>query len=272
MALTTIDGRTLAEALAKVLAGNPQDGMVALGGGAVSCVWGAAADVRVQVDDLDLDPVLVDGRPLAAWLRARKDHDVTIKVDDGRLVAHAETATFECRPSLDDREPWAELDLPELDIDLAMLGRVAFAASPDASRPILMGVMITPEGVAATDSYRAAYVHADLAERASIIVPAPAVRLAAKLCGTDDSVPVRSDGRVAQFDAPGVQVRCRLTQGDPPGGVDEIAWGVNPKFLTDAIDALGEERVVMGMTDPIRPVVIRSGADLHLLMPVRLLG
>ncbi len=48
-----------------------------------------------------------------------------------------------------------------------------------------------------------------------------------------------------------------------------LGVGVNREFLLEAIDAGGEDQLMLSLDGPVTPVVIRSPRSLSLLMPVR---
>jgi DNA polymerase III subunit beta len=58
--------------------------------------------------------------------------------------------------------------------------------------------------------------------------------------------------------------------GDPVAGAARI--GVNPQFLSQALAAAGDRRIMLELREPAEPMVLRpeSGDTYSLLMPVRL--
>ncbi len=59
------------------------------------------------------------------------------------------------------------------------------------------------------------------------------------------------------------------------GLTEPFTVGLNPKFLTDGVTALGDGRIRIALREPTKPVVITAADDdlfLYLLMPVRLVG
>jgi DNA polymerase-3 subunit beta len=127
--------------------------------------------------------------------------------------------------------------------DLALIGRVVHAASPDLARPALTGVMFGGGLVKATDSYRLAQaaIPADVPEAL-----VPATVLTSVLGAVDGSVRFTSDKRQATFATPEVSWTTRLIDADYPA-TDRLLRADSPHRITVDADRLAEavERVAL---------------------------
>ena len=105
-----------------------------------------------------------------------------------------------------------------------MIAMTSFAASKEASRSLLMGVLIEASATAlrmvATDSHRLAYKEAKLesgpSERYSAIVPASALKEVATILKGDAPVTVRASDAQIQFESEAWSLTSRVLDGQFP--------------------------------------------------------
>ena len=166
------------------------------------------------------------------------------------------------------------------------LHAVRFATGSDAEVPPLRGVLfdITAEAVTlvATDRYRLAVASVpvevlDGPERSAVVPAQLADTLAAledhsvHLTFTAEMVTayagaVRNvEGELIGDTYPNTAGSCPTRTRPPPSR----SPAVNREFLLEAIDAGGEDQLMLSLDGPVTPVVIRSPRSLSLLMPVR---
>ena len=141
----------------------------------------------VEVDVREEGAFVVPGRFMTDAIRRMPEGAVTIRSADGEIEMAGNGPRFTIRPlSLEDYPDLPEADLTgavevEGELLVAAIGQVAMAASSDAARPILTGVLVESHEaglrMVATDSYRLAV--RDLPEiplEGSGLVPARGLR------------------------------------------------------------------------------------------------
>ena len=117
-------------------------------------------------------------------------------------------------------------DAAEIVVDssefFAAVERVVIAASKDAARPILTGILIERHGsnirLVSTDSYRLAFSEmlSDTWDSAPVIVPATVLAALAKFKKSGDEVRISFDENVAAFKIGSVEMATRLITGAFP--------------------------------------------------------
>lgn len=132
---------------------------------------------------------------------------------------------------------------------LASINEVTLVAAPEEGRPVLTGVLFTSSGgkmvLVATDGYRLAKKETPFKGTLDAVIPAKALRGAAKAMADqeDDEVEISVDKEKTQarLSTKNLSVTTRLIEGDypgyeqiiPPSFVSEV--GVSTKGLADAI-------------------------------------
>lgn len=217
----TIDPKDLARAIGAAVAGKHPDGHYRIGGGAVACLWGNVASVRVVLPELDdMDERITAALPTLRGFCGSQAAPVTLDVSDpDRIVARSGGRQCTIRATAPDEPTPADLWTPEGDsVPLRSLAQVAHAASTDYSRPILCGVWVTSDLIGASDSYIAAW--SDTAPAiAPTIIPATAVAAAARSCDLDLArvYADRHGAIITEGTGPGsATMHVRTIEGDPP--------------------------------------------------------
>jgi len=214
-----IDADELASAVAACVAGRHPDGLIVVAGGAVECRWGGAADVRVEVEGLEVEGELATaaGVEVVRWLRGRGEVDVETDGTVLTLVDGRDRLEVACGPppgAMGARQ-WDSAGMVPVGIGLDVVASAVFAASTDTTRPILCGAMVDTRGALVTDSYRLVALDAEDDDRPSAIIPARFIALAAKHCPGGE---LEVDGREVRVSAGRVRMVGRLTEGDAPDG------------------------------------------------------
>lgn len=218
----TIDPKDLARAIGAATAGKHPDGHYRIGGGAVACLWGDVASVRVVLPELDdMGERVTAALPTLRSFCAAQTAPVTLDVSDpDRIVARSGGRQCTIRAAApDDPTPDAPFTSDGPSVPLRSLAQVAHAASSDTTRATLCGVWITPDLIGASDSYIAAWADTE-AHAEPTIVPAAAVVAAARVCDLDIAR-VHLNGHygavITEGSGPGsTTMHVRTIEGDPP--------------------------------------------------------
>lgn len=126
----------------------------------------------------EIDPLWVDARTLAAVLRKAPNGEVKLEPADGALEIRSGTFAARLARVADDPLPPHTAPPTGTEIDLAPLILAATIASTQTERPLLTGIAVGPEGVAATDSYKAIEIPAEIGIDEELLVPRGAIKLA----------------------------------------------------------------------------------------------
>ena len=190
-------------------------------------VIGTDLDITVsaraqQVDVLEDGQVVVLAKLVLATIKTMPKGVVTISSDDGHVEIKGGSSLVRLRalnaydfPSIDEPD---FVDAVEVDGDTLMsaLAQVTFAASTDAARPILHGVLVDDGArLVATDSYR--LVVRDLPGLGGItgLIPAHGLRELKRTIGAD-RIRVASDARQAMFGSDRGTLSLRFIEGRYP--------------------------------------------------------
>jgi DNA polymerase-3 subunit beta len=226
-----------------------------------------------EVEVLEEGQAVIPGRLLGEAVRKMPPGAVTIGVEDGEADILGKGPRFSIRllnaddyPTLDDSAvEGVEIDGDEL---AAALGQVVVAASSDAARPILTGVLFEEgeEGlrVVATDGYRLAV--RDLPGMGVVgqgLVPARGLRELARTVGAA-KVTAGMTGREAVFSSEKGSLRLRLIEGTFPKYRSLLPESYNVSVILDKesiLDALGRVSLVAEDHIPVRMKIGEGGVE-----------
>lgn len=240
-------------------------------------VTGTDLEVTVQtsgqVEVLEEGTAVIPGRLLGEAVRKMPPGVVTIGVKDGEVEILGKGPRFSIRllnaddyPTLDDSVvDGVDVDGEELAIALS---QVVVAASSDAARPILTGVLFEAgeEGlrVVATDGYRLSV--RDLPGMGVIgqgLVPARGLRELSRTIGAP-KVTAGMTGREAVFSSDKGTLRLRLIEGSFPKYRSLLPDSYSTQVVLDkeaVLDALGRVALVAEDHIPVRMKIGEGGVE-----------
>ena len=150
---------------------------------------------------LEFPTTLVDAKTLAAVARLAPGMTTSLEVTDEGLIVRS--GRFRVRLSLaeEDMALPASVEPPKdaVEVDIRPLALALRFTSPDEARPMLGSVLLTPEFIAATDSYKVIEIPMTTGLAEPILLPRGAVKLAISLgmelarLGTDGTRVMISD-------------------------------------------------------------------------------
>jgi len=231
---------------------------------------GVEAEVTGEADGVAVLP----SRIALDVVKSLESGKVTVSVEDDE--AHISAGRFQSAIRLLPADEFPRLGAPAADAvtikaeEFAKaLHQVVPAASADDARPILTGVLMTPEAgglrLVATDSYRLAVRDLPgtsvLSEGQSVLVPSRALRELERLLGGGGEVTLRLGERDATFEIDKVRLTTRLIEGEFPNYRGLIPTSY-PNVLTVGRDALIEAvRRVKLMAREATPVRLSMSAE-----------
>lgn len=244
---------------------------LSLTGSDLDLTIGVEATVAGDVDGVTVLP----SRIASDVARSLEPGSVTVTVEGDE--AHISSGRFESSIRVLPAEEFPRLGAPAADaVTLASgdfaaaLRQVVPAASADDARPILTGVLMTPEAgglrLVATDSYRLAVRDLPgtsvLKEGQSVLVPSRALRELERLLGGAEEVTLRLGERDATFEIASVRLTTRLIEGEFPNYRGLIPAS-HPNRLTVGREALVEavRRVKLMAREPNTPVRMAMSSD-----------
>jgi DNA polymerase-3 subunit beta len=229
------------------------------------------AEVDVQQDG----SVIVPGRLATEAIRKLPSGAVTVESGDGEVVITGRGPKFSLRelPVVD----YPELGEPKFDgavtVDGEVLGtaiaQVGVAASGDAARPILTGVLFEPSEsglrLVATDSYRLALREMEgFAFREAGLVPARGLRELSRAIGATE-MQVLVGSREIVFGSKKGSLTLRLIEGNFPNYRSLLPESY-PNSLTvnkeQLLEALGRAALVAEDHIPVRVTMSDGGAEM----------
>ncbi len=243
---------------------------------------GSDLDLTIGVEATvagDADGVTVLPSRIASDVaRSLEPGSVTVTVEGDE--AHISSGRFESSIRVLPAEEFPRLGAPAPDaVTLASgdfaaaLRQVVPAASADDARPILTGVLMTPEAgglrLVATDSYRLAVRDLPgtsvLKEGQSVLVPSRALRELERLLGGAEEVTLRLGERDATFEIASVRLTTRLIEGEFPNYRGLIPSSY-PNRLTVGrealIDAVRRVKLMAREATPVRLSMNGDGLEL----------
>ena len=219
----------------------------------------------VKVEVMEAGAVLVPGRTMTDAIRRMPEGAVSIRSQEGAVELSGNGPTFTIRVlSLEDYPRLPEPDLAgavEMDGNLLVeaLAQVLVAASNDASRPILTGLLMEnyEEGLrlVATDSYRLAIRNLPgLEVREGVLIPARGLKELARTVAAEQ-VRVAVHEREAVFGSERGSLSIRLIEGTFPNYRQLLPddYPAAVEFDKDRIlEAVGRAAVVADEHVPVR--------------------
>ena len=173
--------------------------------------------------------VLAPAKLLAAIVGALPPGSVSLTSTSDALEVKAGRSHFTLRTfPTDNLPPPSRVDAPQVEVDAALLRtsltQVVFAASPDALRPVLTGVLVEARSdglrLVATDSYRLVYRDVPglrvLGDRPSALVPSRVLTELQRLLTGVDTVDVYLGEQQVAFQVGATYLSGRLIEGEFP--------------------------------------------------------
>lgn len=231
--------------------------------------------VRTQapVEVLEEGRAVIPGRLLAEAVRKLPPGPVTIGADDGAVEIIGKGPRFDLRQlSLDDFPVLEEAPVEGTEVDgdalQAAISQVVVAASGDAARPILTGVLFEPgdEGLrlVATDSYRLGVRDLPgVGLEGSGLVPARGLRELGRTVGAA-KVNVAIETREAVFSSDRGSLRLRLIEGTFPKYRSLLPASYPNQVIVDRgelLDALSRVALVAEDHIPVRLSLADGGVE-----------
>ena len=233
------------------------------------------ARVATPVEVLEPGSVVLPARLSTEAIRKLPSGVVTISSFDAEVEILGKGPRFSLRemsaadfPQLAEPDFSGAVDVPGDDLTAAV-AQVAVAASSDAARPVLTGVLLEPadSGVrmVATDSYRLAVRDLDgVALESSGLVPARGLREIGKTVASG-KVQISISAREASFGSDRGSLNLRLVEGTFPN-YRQLLPDVYPNKVTlerDALlEALGRASLVAEEHIPVRLKMSEGGLEL----------
>lgn len=229
------------------------------------------ADVDVQEEGR----VVVPGRLATEAIRKLPSGSVTLEANDAEVVITGRGPKFSLRelPAVD----YPDLTDPAFEGSLEVDGealsnavnQVAVAASGDAARPILTGVLFepNPEGVrlVATDSYRLALRDVEgLSLKESGLVPARGLKELSRAIGAK-KMQVSVGTREVVFGSTRGTLTLRLIEGNFPNYASLLPQSYPNRLVVSKehlLDALGRAALVAEDHIPVRITMREGGAEM----------
>jgi DNA polymerase-3 subunit beta len=226
-----------------------------------------------EVEVMEEGRAMVPGRLLGEAVRKMPPGAVTIATNDSEAEIEGKGPRFSIRllnvedfPSLDDSPvEGVEVDGEEL---VAGLAQVVVAASSDAARPILTGVLFEPgdQGlrVVATDGYRLAV--RDMPGMGMVgqgLVPARGLRELARTIGAS-KVTAGLTAREAVFSSDKGSLRLRMIEGTFPKYRSLLPESYSTQVIVEkeaSLDALGRVALVAEDHIPVRMRIGEGGVE-----------
>lgn len=237
-------------------------------------------DIPVSRDD---GTVVAPAKLLPAIVGALRPGAVSLKTTSDALDIKAGRSAFTLRVFPESNFPLVEtVEAPQVTVEAKLLqhtlNQVVFAASPDAFRPVLTGVLMEaqPDGIrlVATDSYRLAVRDIPglrvLADGHKALVPGRALSELQRLLGTTDNIDIFPGERQVAFQVGPTRLMCRLIVGDFPPYRQLLPTATLPNRLTvESEPLLGAiKRVALvaagDKTTPVRLSLTADGVELAL--------
>lgn len=234
------------------------------------------ARITTEVDVMQEGAVVIPARLATEAIRKMPAGAVTIASTEGEVEIEGKGPRFSLRelaaadfPQLTDPDFTDAVDVAG-DEFAAAIAQVTVAASTDAARPILTGVLIeAPEDGArlvATDSYRLAVRDMPgVTVGDTGLVPARGLRELARTVGSD-KVQVAIGEREAAFGSDRGSLSLRLIEGNFPN-YQQLLPESYPNKLTvakeDLLDALGRASLVAEDHIPVRFKLMAGGAEVN---------
>ena len=233
------------------------------------------ARISTAVEVLNEGAAVTPARLATEAIRKLPQGAVTISSAEGEVEIVGKGPRFSFRemtvadcPQLGEPDFSGAIDVAGDEISQAF-AQVVVAASPDAARPILTGVLIEPvdDGVrmVATDSYRLAVrdVPGISVERSGL-VPARGLREVARTVGSE-KVQIALSDREASFGSELGSLNLRLIEGDFPN-YRQLLPEIYPNKLTVdkdlLLEAVGRAALVAEEHIPIKMKLEASGVEL----------
>lgn len=229
----------------------------------------------VEVDVKEEGAFVVPGRFMTDAIRRMPEGAVTIRSEDGEIELAGNGPRFTIRPlSLEDYPDLPETDLTgAVDVDgellVAAIGQVTMAASSDAARPILTGVLVESSEaglrLVATDSYRLAV--RDLPEvplEGSGLVPARGLRELSRTVAAPQ-IQVALQERQAVFASGRGSLSIRLIEGTFPNYRQLLPQDYPNKVVVGKeafLEAVGRAALVAEDHIPVRLKLAEGGVQM----------
>ncbi len=229
---------------------------------------------KAAVEVLEEGSAVIPGKLLEQAVRRMPGGVVTIGTTDSDVEIIGKGPRFNLRqlarddfPKLDDTVPeGTEVDGEALAVAIA---QVTSAASGDAARPILTGVLFeaSDDGVrlVATDSYRLAVRDlTGLGMESSALIPARGLRELSRTVGSS-KVSVSLDGRESVFSSERGSLHLRLIEGTFPKYRSLLPEQYPNEVLVDKeglMEALGRVSLVAEDHIPVRLTLSKGGVDI----------
>lgn len=252
-------------------------GLLCEAAGNVLWVTGTDHEMTVRasttVEVLEEGRVVVPGRLLADAVRRMPAGTVTIGGSDGEVEIVGRGPRFSLRPlATEDFPEISDIDTEGSEVDgeqlAAAINQVTVAASGDAARPILTGVLFesSPDGLrmVATDSYRLAVRDLDgVGLEGTALIPARGLRELARTIGAA-KVSARLGEREAVFSSERGILRLRLIEGAFPKYRSLLPEDYPNEVVVkkeDVLEALGRVSLVAEDHIPVRLKLAEGGME-----------
>jgi DNA polymerase-3 subunit beta len=253
--------------------------LVEAGAGGRLTVTGTDLEVTVrtsgQVEVMEEGKAVIPGRLLAEAVRKMPSGVVTVAVTDGEVEITGRGPRFTLRPlNLDDFPTLEEKPVTGVEVDgeelVAALAQVVVAASSDAARPILTGVLFEAGEaglrLVATDSYRLAVRDLPgMGITGQGLVPARGLRELARTVGAARVTAGLAD-REAVFTSDKGSLRIRLIEGAFPKYRSLLPESYPSQVIMDkeaVLEALGRVALVAEDHIPVRLRVGEGGVEVN---------
>lgn len=229
---------------------------------------------QIEVETIDEGTVVIPGKLLEQAIRKMPSGPVTIGVEDGDVELIGNGPRFSIRQlSADDFPEITETVVSGTEVDgealAGAIAQVTTAASSDAARPILTGVLFeaTEDGVrlVSTDSYRLAVKDLPgVGIDGSGLIPARGLRELPRTIGSS-KVSVSLDGREGVFASERGSLRLRMIEGTFPK-YQSLLPDSYPNQLVlsrgSLLEALARVALVAEDHIPVRLKIAEGGVEL----------
>lgn len=229
---------------------------------------------QTEVETLEEGAAVIPGKILEQAVRKMPSGQVTIGAEDGDVEILGNGPRFSLKQlGLDDFPEISQTSLPGTEVDgealAGAIAQVTTAASTDAARPILTGVLFesTEDGVrlVSTDSYRLAVRDLPgVGIEGSGLIPARGLRELPRTVGSS-KVQVSLDGREGVFSSDRGTLRLRMIEGTFPKYQSLLPDSYPNELIVDRgglLEALGRVALVAEDHIPVRLKINTGGVEI----------